>query len=183
VSNKFAAIPDIGNTVDSLRDACQAMKQMLETLTQQRGAVNKPAGAVTFADLIAMGVIDSQYIATAGTGPWTAYTPVITAGTGAFTTVSATGRYTKIGKTILVNIIINITTNGSAAGFIQVSLPFIGSPTGSSILVGREDAIAGKMLQCRTFVNANTAIITNYDNTYPGLSGALIELTGAYEAV
>jgi hypothetical protein len=38
--------------------------------------------------------------------------------------VSATGRYKQVGKTVFVQADVTITTAGTAAGLIQVSLPF-----------------------------------------------------------
>jgi hypothetical protein len=190
VSNKFAAIPDIGNTVDSLRDACQAMKQMLETLTQQRGAVNKPAGAVTFADLISLGIISSNYgakflgkynnLRDLADGTWTAYTPTVFAGSGTFTSASATGRYSIIGKTVFFEVAISITTNGTAATFVGINTPPNTVAVTSNIIgCGRDILGAGKMLQM--FINGTTAGIVNYDNTYPGSSGAQISVSGTFE--
>jgi hypothetical protein len=80
VSNNFAAIPDVGNTTDSIRDAVIALKQNMESLTQQRGAANKAVGAVTFSDLATLGLTDKGYAPQVGawinyriakTGPYT----------------------------------------------------------------------------------------------------------------
>ena len=48
-------------------------------------------------------------------GAWTAFTPTITASSGTFTTVSGSGRYTRIGKTVTIYIEIVITTAGTAS--------------------------------------------------------------------
>lgn len=62
--SNYAAIPEPSNTLEGLRDSVTALKQIVETLTQQRGAPNKPAGAVTFADLISLGLISADYTTT-----------------------------------------------------------------------------------------------------------------------
>jgi hypothetical protein len=54
---------------------------------------------------------------------WTAFTPTITAQTGTPTTTSATGRYIQIGKTVICQMDVTITTVGTAAGSIKASLP------------------------------------------------------------
>lgn len=113
---------------------------------------------------------------------WTAYTPIITALSGTFTTVSATGRYLQNGKTVFVSISITITTNGTAAVGVVATLPSITRGGLSYIMCGRENAISGKMVQGITAQLTNTIAIVNYDNSYPGGTGANIFLTGIYEA-
>src|SRR6187551_965140 len=60
---------------------------------------------------------------TLDTGAWSTYTPTITAGTGTFTTVSGAGRYKKIGRVVHLFILVTITTNGTAASWVQATLP------------------------------------------------------------
>src|SRR5687768_17034436 len=55
--------------------------------------------------------------------PWTAYTPSVSAGVGAFGSASATGRYTQIGKTVLFSLAATITNNGTGSGYVIVTLP------------------------------------------------------------
>ncbi len=114
---------------------------------------------------------------------WTAYTPTITAGTGSFTTVSATGRYLAIGKLVLVQIVITITTNGTAATSVKATLPALGNVASGYTMYGRANTVSGKALQ--GIVNFATALATifNYDNTYPGASGETITMNGFYEVV
>jgi len=111
---------------------------------------------------------------------WTAYTPTITAGSGTFTTVSATGRYLTIGKVTHVKIEVNITTNGTAAGYIVATLP--NTAVGFAALSGRERNVSGKMLAGMIGVlSSTTTTCVNYDNTYPGANGASCLLNGSYE--
>jgi hypothetical protein len=112
-------------------------------------------------------------------GAWTTYTPVITAASGTFTTVSAAGRYKQIGKTVFIFVSVTITTNGTAAGYVVATLP-VNSLGNGNIIAGRESAVAGKMLQA--IVGAASMIILNYDNTYPGGDGCALLMTGVYEA-
>lgn len=113
------------------------------------------------------------------TGPWTAYTPLVSSLTGTFTTVSATGRFKQLGSTVFVEIIITITTNGTAAGNVVASLP-IAAVSSGAVLSGRENAAVGKMLQGLT--QSGSIAIWNYDNTYPGADGYQLEVSGIYEA-
>lgn len=111
-------------------------------------------------------------------GIWTAYTPNVTAASGALTTVSATGIYSIIGKTVLVNIDITITTNGTGSVAILATLPV--NAVGTQIIAGREDAVTGLMLQ--GLVGTNYCTIFAYDNSYPGGDGRILRLTGLYRA-
>jgi hypothetical protein len=62
--------------------------------------------------------------AAGGFPAWTAYTPTVTSQTGSITTYAAAGRYSQSGKTVCVAGQIDITTAGTAAGTMYVSLPF-----------------------------------------------------------
>lgn len=62
--------------------------------------------------------------AAADNTPWTSYTPAsILAASGAFTTVSAVGRYKIVGKTMFLEVAVTVTAVGTAASYIKVSLP------------------------------------------------------------
>lgn len=54
---------------------------------------------------------------------WTAYTPTVTAQTGSFTTVNATGKYIEIGKIVHFNYEITLTNIGTATGYVRITLP------------------------------------------------------------
>lgn len=109
---------------------------------------------------------------------WTAYVPVITANAGAFTTVAATGKYVQIGKTVTVQIVINITTNGTAANFVIATLPV--NQVGVFPYYGRANNVSGKMLQ-GIFAAGGSIAIFNYDGTYPGADGEILYIAGTYE--
>jgi hypothetical protein len=61
---------------------------------------------------------------------WSTYTPTVTAGSGTPTTVTATGRYKQIGKTVIVEMDITITAIGTAAGSLLATLPVNSSASG-----------------------------------------------------
>jgi hypothetical protein len=122
-------------------------------------------------------------VALGGTGnsgtAWTAYTPTITAGAGTFTSVSATGRFKTIGKTVFIQIDIAITSNGTAASDVLATLPV--AAFSNAVLVGRAANVSGKILQ--GLLNGSQAAIVNYDNSYPGATGEALHLSGVYESV
>jgi hypothetical protein len=112
---------------------------------------------------------------------WTTYTPTVTAGTGTFTTVSAAGRYLKTGHTVHLAVVITLTSNGTAASFIKVTLPFTGS-IGQFVLAGRESNSTGKMIQGIIGLSDTVVTLFNYDGTYPGGTGFQITISGTYES-
>jgi hypothetical protein len=123
-------------------------------------------------------------VANGGTGDtgsaWnSSFTPVITAGTGAFTSVSATFRYKLLGKTAFFSLNIFITTNGTAAANVQATTPF--TFAAQQVFVGRANQSSGKMLQGSCSAGVAGLVIWNYDNTYPGASGERLLLNGVAE--
>lgn len=110
---------------------------------------------------------------------WTVYTPTVTAQSGTFTSVSATGRYIVIGKTVHVKIVVAITTAGSASGAVIATLP-VTSYNGTEILAGRETNVSGIMLQ--GIVNSTNMYVFGYGNSSPISSGAGLNISGTYEA-
>ena len=115
-------------------------------------------------------------------GAWTTWTPTVTAGSGTFTTVSGTGRYIQIGKTIMGTFSITITTNGTAASDIRFTLP-VTQFGGLSAQLGTafESTSTGAMCQV-IGLNSTTALIVTYNYTYPGASGRTITGSFNYEA-
>lgn len=110
---------------------------------------------------------------------WTTYTPTVSCTTGTLTSASATGKYITMGKLTLVQIVITITTVGTAGGNIIATLP--NTCAVRTIAVGRENAVSGKMLQAAISNVSSTVQITNYDNTFAGANGASMYINGFYE--
>lgn len=97
------------------------------------------------------------------------YTPTVTSGTGTLTTVSATGKYTRIGRSVTVQVTIDITNNGTGATNIQFTIPH--TPTSQAVGAAREMNSTGKMASVTVSNASSTVNIQNYDNTYPGGGG------------
>ena len=113
---------------------------------------------------------------------WTIYTPTVIAQTGTFTSVAGAGRYKQIGKTVFLNVIITITTNGSAANNVQFTLPVNAvNGTGLSPALNGRASVSGKQLQGIVF-SATQGLVLNYDNSYPGADGEALNISGVYEA-
>lgn len=147
------------------------------------GTSNNPAWAqVNLAD----GVTGTLPVANGGTGDtgtaWSAYTPTVNAGSGSYTTVSASGRYKQIGKTVFVNIKVTITDNGTAASYFTVSLPVNGNASLSQIIPAREVSVNGFTGAGYIATSSGSALVTKYDGTYLGGTSWVVSLTGVYEA-
>lgn len=122
--------------------------------------------------------IQTAFQGLVGSNPWATYAPVVTAGAGAITAYTASGRYNQIGKLVFVQIDVTVTTNGTGAGDVIVTLPV--AAQGASVLHGREVSVGGKMLQGQ--VAGTVVLVYNYDNTYPAGNGYRLVLSGSYEA-
>ena len=100
-------------------------------------------------------------------GAWTSYSPTITAGSGTLTTASATGLYMRIGKTCITQTNWVVTTNGTGAAFIQLTLPFTTSATYIRTGQGREYETTGNMLQIEAPPSDTIMRYRTYANNYP----------------
>jgi hypothetical protein len=104
----------------------------------------------------------------------------VTAGAGTFTTLG-----TRVGtilalpnKMTHLDLDIPITTNGTAATNIQVTLPAGMTAARTAYFQGREDNVSGKEVVGKILAGTGFVLIQNYDNTYPGANRARIGLSG-----
>jgi hypothetical protein len=113
--------------------------------------------------------------------PWVSYTPTLSVTSGSLTTASATGYYARRGKILHYKVQIVITTNGTGAGALGFTVPVVAAETDGQNAYGKERAINGKAVM--GFLDGGTSIcyIQNYDGTYPGINGAVINVGGFYE--
>jgi len=74
---------------------------------------------------------------------WSTYTPTVTSGSGTFTTVSATGRFKQIGKTVHLQVVVTITTAGTAASTLIATLPVNALASTPATGAARETALTG----------------------------------------
>jgi hypothetical protein len=113
-------------------------------------------------------------------GTWT---PVVTAATGSITSYTVqSATYTKIGRSVTVNVQFTITNNGTGAFRIDInnSLPFstLTSPDVAFHGAGRENSAVGfmVMVQC----SGLTMRLWKTDNTYPGGTNYVLFATCTY---
>jgi len=104
------------------------------------------------------------------------FTTTVTSTTGTLTTASGTVSYKRRGKFMDTVVSVTITTNGTGATSINVTMPF--TLVGGS-LNGIENTISGA--QCVGIISGANIVIKKYDNTYPGANGATFQLSGTLE--
>jgi hypothetical protein len=107
-------------------------------------------------------------------GTWT---PALTAGSGAITSFTATGVYTKIGRQVTATCTATLTNNGTGGLFIRIAgLPFVPSATTSAY--GINDTV-GTMLKGATTA-ASDIYVQTYNALYPAATGEVILVTAIY---
>lgn len=109
---------------------------------------------------------------------WDSWTPTVSASSGTFTSVSATGKYAVIGGLTFFRVIITITTNGTAASIARFTLPT--TATEAAVFYGRETGSAGNQLQGSVAASSAVVDVVTYNNLYPGASGATLTVAGFY---
>lgn len=112
---------------------------------------------------------------------WTPWTPTITASSGTFTTVSASGRYIQYGKTVHWTLVIDITTAGTASGGVVFPLPVAVLGGAGHLGNGREAAVTGSAVQVYA-TSTTLGRVIKYDDTTIIASGRSLWLSGTYEA-
>lgn len=115
---------------------------------------------------------------------WTSYTPTVTSQGGTPTTVTPTGRYKQIGKTVLVGVQIVVNAAGTATGFMAVSLPVTASASALSGGSSYESATTGNggITALITGVSTSTFRITNISAITYWVTGYIVQANITYEA-
>ena len=92
------------------------------------------------------------------------FTPVVTSSSGTITSYTASGYYTRVGKTITLAFNIQITNIGTASGNVNFSgLPFTSKNTGGFVSASwaRENDITGNMVPALIKGNGTDGLITS----------------------
>ena len=136
----------------------------------------------TFPTIVSSGGTGGVYSATGlflGSS-WIGFTPSVGAQTGTITTLgTCTGLYRIEGSTVYVQAVINITTNGTGAGFVKMILPQF-TAAAQTVGVGKETAVTGKFLNTYVVQPNNYVAITYADGTYPGANGVQLVVDFSY---
>lgn len=153
-----------------------ALSDTVTTNANLTGDVTSVGNATTYSGTVP--------VAKGGTGDtgtaWSTYTPTVTCSSGSLTTYTATGRYKTIGKTAHLQIAITNTTNGTCAGYWQISVPG-GWTLAAAYAYSGMDFNALKSLVAGSNSGGSSVIATLYDGTYPGVSGHSYTISGVVE--
>lgn len=119
-------------------------------------------------------------LSSATTGAWTAFAPTVTASSGTFTTVSASGSYARFGNVVFFQMTITITTAGTATGTLRATLPTTANSVAT--FAGRENTGTGFMVQGNVSAASNVLSIMKYDNTTIIADTRAVRISGTYES-
>lgn len=111
---------------------------------------------------------------------WINFATTVTSQTGTITTVNTAAtylRYKRRGREAAISANAAITTNGTGAGSVQMTLPF--TILGGT-LAGRENGVSGSALQGYNG-GTNSMRIVTYLPAYPGANGAQCQVSGVVE--
>lgn len=116
---------------------------------------------------------------------WTTYTPTVTAGTGSFTTASATGKYMDAFGVRNYQVTITITTvgTGTIPNFTLPTAALAGTPVSMPVGTAREGAVNGKMGVAVIATGLSSATVFGYSGASDNLAsanGAIIYVSGSY---
>jgi hypothetical protein len=142
-------------------------------------------GVATFTaapSLPAQSVGNTSLKTTAGDmgGAWEAWYPTCVSSTGTITSYTSSGKYTRIGKTIIAYGQIVITNNGSGSGYININVPAGQKANCIMAGYGRGNTISGKTVTCY-FSGSATVTVRNYDSTYPVATDEVLDFNLQYE--
>lgn len=114
-------------------------------------------------------------------GRWRSYTPTLSSGSGSFTSATPTGRWRRTSPTLVeVQTSLTITTNGTAAGFARMTLPFTSLSGGFTHPMFGIENVTGDVLRGSVGQNSANMDITLYEGTYPGADGRSLSMSGFY---
>ncbi len=113
---------------------------------------------------------------------WITYTPTVASSVGTITTLgTVVAKYQKVNKTVTISLDIPITTNGTGAGVISVTIPF--TAASAAAFAGREDAVTGAALSASIPAGSATIQITTYTGAYPAADGYRLTVAGTFNVV
>jgi hypothetical protein len=135
------------------------------------------SGAVTESNNLSatFGLINASALG----GGWTTYTPTVTFASGTATTLTATGAYRKIGKTVEWRANVNMPNIGTATGAVKLSLPF--AVTDITSFNGTEIVNSGAAVPGSAIGGQSIATFKRYDGGSPVANNNYLSLNGTYQ--
>lgn len=146
------------------------------SLKLYRGNVGAPIGSA-IVDVSAAGDV-----AWPGDPAWTTVAAPVTSSGGALASASATFSYRKIGRVVMFRARASIVDNGTGSGFIQLTMPFSAAGSVEWNSTGRESVVNGLPILGIIFSGGNMLSLAKLDLSYPGATGAILNVTGLFES-
>jgi len=174
-STRVATVPD-ANWTAARTDAAQSFTGD-QTLSTGNLVIGTSGKGIDFSATPGTGT--SELLADYEEGTWT---PTVTSLSGTITTVgSVVGRYTRIGRSVNVELSVAITTNGTGASAVVLTTLPIASSTSISTYSGYGyNGSSGKSLAVAAESSNNKVYLRYYDATYPVGSGETIYISMTY---
>lgn len=108
------------------------------------------------------------------------YTPTAASSAGTITAYTAVGSYTKVGRQVTATFTVAISNNGTGAGRIDVTLPFLSTATYNFTAGGIDSTSSAISFSGVIFPSTSTVRLFKYDGTYPGGTGFTLNMTITY---
>ena len=168
-STRVVTVPD-ANFTAARTDAAQSFTGD-QTLSTGNLVIGVSGKGIDFSITPQPAGMTSELLADYEEGTWT---PAVVSSSGTITTVgTVSGTYTKVGRMVHLRSSIAITTNGTGAGYLRITgWPF--TVATGMVGVGYDAGVSGKVLSL-AYATTGTMLCTNYDGTYPGANGAVIQ--------
>lgn len=185
VKNGALAIRTLGNAIDT------TMATMIpKSIVDAKGDLIAATAADTPARLPVSGDYGFlQALSSEATGlkwnndAWTAYTPTVTLQTGTIASYTSSGRYIRIGKTIIMTAKVNLGIVTAGGGYLAVSLPVNARAASLDNGSGLENTLAGFQTIFCVGSNVSQAWAWKYDFTTLGVTGQGFQFAMTYEGV
>jgi hypothetical protein len=173
----------VTQTTNLVTQATNQVTQTTALVTQTTNLVTQATNQVTQLTALVTAVtnLTTSINNALSLGPWSTWSPTVSSQVGTITTLGTiVARYATAGKNVYFSLTIPITTNGTGANWINATLPL--TAKAHTIFAGREGPISGKSCVGDVATGSATPSITFYDGSYPGSNGAVITISGTYEA-
>lgn len=107
----------------------------------------------------------------------------VSASSGTISSATTATQWKIIGKTVFFRGAVTVSNNGTGAGTLLAAGFLPVAPIQTLELTGREAGVSGKVIAMQASPSSTSVTFFNYDNTYPGATGAVLIVSGVYESV
>ena len=181
--HKFTPPIPTGDSATDFRNLCRSISDFFGALEQKNAlqidsAQIRAASGIVFPASQGAASSDAHTLDDYEEGSNNSAT--VTPQTGSFTTVSASYAYTKIGNRVCINVTVVDTTNNTAAGVIDVNIPFVPAAKVAAAAV-RDDSKGVAAVAFNNGGQGQFRFLSLYDgSTYAGGTGRTLYGTAVF---